>query len=244
MQYMAKAGRSFRAEKPGSVLSVLRSSTLLNGIGEDEFVRLGEVSHLAFAEKGEVIWFNGSDLSFFGLAATGFVKMVRSNPSGQEMTMEIMGPGQIFGMLGTIEGTGCPLSARAVSDGWYLKIPKKEFLACYRESSLLKDHVISRTTKRLKQTYDLMARMARGGIDERLAAVLFVLSESYGEPVGEGFALTIPLTRQDIAELAGTTVETVIRIFSRWQKEGIMKSEGRIISVVNEDALGRFLSQE
>lgn len=244
MQDMAKAGRSFRAEKPASALSVLKSSTLLNGVGEDDLVRLSEASHLAFAEKGEVIWFHGGDLPFFGLSATGFVKMVRSNPSGQEMTMEIMGPGQIFGMLGAVEGTGCPLSARAVSDCWYLKVPKKEFLAYYRESSLLKDHVISRTTKRLKQAYDLMARMARGGIDERLAAVLFVLSESYGESEGEGFALTIPLTRQDIAELAGTTVETVIRTFSRWQKEGILKSEGRIITVIDEEALARFLSQD
>jgi CRP-like cAMP-binding protein len=235
MQYMAKAGRSFRAEKPASALAVLKSSTLLNGVSEADLVRLSEVSHLAFAEKGEVIWFHGGDLPFFGLSATGFVKMVRSNPAGQEMTMEIMGP---------VEGTGCPLSARAVSDSWYLKVPKKDFLTFYRESSLLKDHVISRTTKRLKQAYDLMARMARGGIDERLAAVLFVLSESYGEPEGEGFTLTIPLTRQDVAELAGTTVESVIRTFSRWQKEGILKSEGRMISVVNEKALGHFLSQE
>lgn len=244
MEFMPRHARSFRAEKPSSAGAVLRCSTLLNGLQEKDINFLAEHSHLAFAERGEVIWFHGQEHGFFGICGTGFIKMVKSNAAGQELIVELMGPGQMFGMLGTVEGTGCPLSARAVSDCWYLKVPKVEFMQVYRGASLLRDHVISRTTKRLKQAYDLMARMARGGIEERLAAVLFVLSESYGEPDAGGFHLNVPLTRQDMAELAGTTVESAIRVCSRWQKEGIIKSEGRIISVLDEEALAGFVSLE
>jgi len=86
--------------------------------------------------------------------------------------------------------------------------------------------------------------MARGGVEERMAAVLFVLSESYGEPSPGGFQLSVPLTRQDMAELSGTTVESAIRVCSRWQKEGIIKSEGRMISVMDEVALAEFIGAE
>jgi len=244
MDFMPRTARNFRTVKPSSTGAVLRSSTLLNGLKEADLDFLAENSHLAFAEKGEVIWFNGSEIPFFGIAGTGFIKMVKSSAAGQETIVEMMGPGQMFGMLGTVDGTGCPLSARAISDGWYLKVPKREFMLVYQGSTLLKDHVISRTTQRLRQAYDLVARMARGGVEERMAAVLFVLSESYGEPSPGGFQLSVPLTRQDMAELSGTTVESAIRVCSRWQKEGIIKSEGRMISVMDEVALAEFIGAE
>lgn len=196
---------------------------------------------MAHAERGETIWLRGDMVDFFGLVGTGFIKMVRSFSTGQEATAEIMGPGQVFGLLGTIDNTGCPLNARAVCSCWYLKIPKYGILPIYDQSVVLKEQLLRRTVIRFRETTDVLAKMASGRVEQRIALVLAMLSESYGEESEEGIAIQVPLTRQDISEMAGTTVESAIRTMSRWQKEGIVKSDHMIVTILDSDALSEHL---
>lgn len=224
---------------PPSVRAVLELSSVLNGVPEGSKEALAKVSHLAFAERGEVIWFHGSEVPFFGLVGVGFVKMVKSIASGQELTHEIMGPGQIFGMLGAIDGSGCPLSARAVSPCWYLKIPKRDFLPVYGEAPVLKDHVVRRLTLRLRQAHELLAQLSAGTVETRIAAILVMLANSYGREDGNAILLEVPLTRQDIAEMAGTTVESTIRVMSRWQKQGLIATKSAHVTILDLERLAQ-----
>ena len=84
----------------------------------------------------------------------------------------------------------------------------------------------------------MMARMSSGKVEQRIAAVLLILMDSYGK-TGKlgGVRLTVPLTRQDIAEMAGTTVETCIRVMSKWQKLGTVTTEHQVITVRDPEAL-------
>lgn len=227
-------------ERPTNI-AALRSSTLFNSLTGEDLDELARVSHMAYAERGETIWMRGNHVDFYGLTGVGFVKMVRSLATGQEVTAEIIGPGQIFGLLGTIEGTGCPLTARAVCNTWYLKIPKAQFMPIYEERPVLKEHLLRRTTQRLRQNMDIMAKMATGKVEERIALILFLLSQSYGDENAKGVSIQVPLTRQDISEMAGTTVESTIRVMSRWQKEGIIESDHRIITILDEEGLENVL---
>jgi len=228
-------------ERP-SKTDVFASSTLLNAVPESERRVLVERSHLAFAERGETIWFHGSECDFVGLVGVGFVKMVMSTASGQELTAELMGPGQIFGLLGAVEGQGCPLSARAVCATWYLKLPKRETLAMYQKVDTLKDHLLRRTTSRLRHSHEMLARMSSGRVSERIVAILFLLAESYGRPTANGTLIDVPLTRQDIGDMAGTTVETTIRVMSKWQKEGLIATDQRHITICDRSKLELELS--
>lgn len=223
-------------ERPSNI-SVLRSSTLFNSLGSSEIDELARVSHMAYAERGETIWLHGREVDFYGLAGTGFIKMVRSLETGQEVTTEIIGPGQIFGLLGTIEGTGCPLSARAVCNTWYLKVPKGAFMPIYESSVTLKAHLLRRTTQRFRQTMDLMAKMSTGRVEEKIAVILLLLAQSYGDETSRGVTLQVPLTRQDISEMAGTTVESTIRVMSRWQKEGLIASDHKFVTLLDVQGL-------
>lgn len=228
-------------ERP-SKADVLASSTLLNAVPAEERDVLLERAHLAFAERGETIWFHGSECDFVGLVGVGFVKMVMSSASGQELTAELMGPGQIFGLLGAVEGQGCPLSARAVCATWYLKLPKRETLAMYQKVDVLKDHLLRRTTNRLRHSHEMLARMSSGRVAERIVAILFLLAESYGRETPSGTLIDVPLTRQDIGDMAGTTVETTIRVMSKWQKEGVISTDQRHITICDRARLGRELT--
>lgn len=228
-------------ERP-SKRDVLASSTLLNAVPEEEREVLLERSHLAFAERGETIWFHGTECDFVGLVGVGFVKMVMATASGQELTAELMGPGQIFGLLGAVEGQGCPLSARAVCATWYLKLPKRDILLTYQKVDTLKDHLLRRTTHRLRHSHEMLARMSSGRVSERIVAILFLLAESYGRPTSAGTLIDVPLTRQDIGDMAGTTVETTIRVMSKWQKEGLIATDQRHITICDRPRLELELS--
>jgi len=229
-------------QKP-SVQSLLQSSTLLNALTPAEMETLATASRAVRVDRGEIIWMTGEEVDYFGLAGTGFVKMVRGNADGTDVAVELMGPGQIFGMMGTITQTGCPLTAVAVTDMWYVRIPKRPFLDIYEKNDRMKDRLVRRMTVRLHGAMDLMARMSSGRVDERIAAILFILSDSFGERHGKKLTLQVPLTRQEISEMAGTTVESCIRVMSRWQKEGIVSTDKHIVTILDEDRLGQVLSK-
>lgn len=227
-------------DKP-SVRTALQSNALLSALSSDEIEGLALVSRVARASRGEVVWSKGGDVDFFGLAADGFVKMVRSSSHGADVTLELFGPSQIFGLLGTITGTGCPLSAMAVTDLWYVRIPKRAFMEAFQQSVSMKDQLIRRSAIRLHGMVDFMARLCSGHVDERIAAILFILAESYGHREEGRLCLRVPLTRQEIGEMAGTTVESTIRTMSRWQKEGLIETDHQFVTILDESRLQTIL---
>ncbi len=216
---------------------VLLSSTLLGGLTDEQVSDLVVKSRMAHAEKGEVIWLSGNSVEFFGVVGTGFIKMTTMGPNYQEIATEIMGPGQVFGLLGALDGTGCPQAAKAITGTWYLKVPKKEIVPIYDNNIVLKSQIFRRTTHRLRQSFDLIAHLSVGTVEQRVAAVLLVLTRSFGQEREDGILLDVPLTRQDISELAGTTVESTIRIMSRWQKKGWIETQSRHVLVKELDNL-------
>lgn len=229
-------------EKP-SIYAVLQSSTLLNALSPVELDRLAAVSRVARVQRGDYIWLKGSEVDFFGIAATGFVKMVRSCADGTDVTMELFGPSQIFGLCGAICGIGCPQSAVAVTDLWYLRVPKRAFLDIYNSSSLLKDRMVRRLTLRLHNAHSMISHLSGGRVEERIAAVLYMLADSYGETRGDILTLRVPLTRQEISEMAGTTVESTIRTMSRWQKEGLISTNRHYVSILQQTAMSALATR-
>ena len=167
--------------------------------------------------------------------------MTRSTPQGTEVAIELLGPGQCFGLLVAIEGREYPLSAIAVTNTWYLKIPTRQFMEIYNANANLRDHILRGLAPRLRKAHDMMARMSTGRVEQRLAAVLLILMDSYGEPLALGTRIAVPLTRQDLAEMAGTTVETSIRVMSKLQKEGILATDKQMITVLDAASLSESL---
>ncbi|MCC6686331.1 MAG: Crp/Fnr family transcriptional regulator [Fimbriimonadaceae bacterium] len=227
-------------QKP-SIKAVLESCSVLNALTPEERSTILEQGFMAYADRGEVIWLAGAPSQNLAVVGTGFVKMTRHTPHGTEVALELLGPGQCFGLLVAIEGREYPLSAVAVTKTWYLKIPTRSFLEIYNSSSNLRDHILRTLGPRLRRAQDMMARMSMGRMEQRLAAVLLILMDSYGQPQKLGTRIVVPLTRQDLAEMAGTTVETAIRIMSKMQKEGIVKTDRQMITVLDPASLSELL---
>ena len=227
-------------EKP-AVNAVIKSCSILNALTADEHDQLASHGFMAYADRGEVIWLAGSPSHTVCIVGSGFIKMTRSTPQGAEVAIELLGPGQCFGLLVAIEGREYPLTAVAVTKTWYLKIPTRSVMEIYASNINLKDHILRTLGPRLRKAHDMMARMSMGRMEQRLAAVLLILMDSYGQPQKVGIRIEVPLTRQDLAEMAGTTVETAIRVMSKMQKEGVVKTDKQMITILDAASLSESL---
>lgn len=229
-------------ERP-ALLPVLSSCSLLNALSDEERGKLAQSSAMAFAERGEFIWVAGAPAHTIAIVGKGFIKMSRATAQGTEIAVELLGPGQCLGLLVAIEGREYPLSAVAVTNTWYLKLPTAAFMKVYACNASLRDHILRGLAPRLRKAHDMMIRMSTGRIEERLAAVLLILADNYGEDTPDGRRINVPLTRQDLAEMAGTTVETTIRIMSKMQKSETISTDKHVITLINSDALSAMLTE-
>ena len=164
--------------------------------------------------RGQTIWVRGQDVRFAALILKGFVKMVKSTAMGVNVAMEIFGPGQMFGLVGTLDGKGCPLSAITVNRVEIVEIPKakvKELLLGNLEVML---EVQARTISRFRDANELKAVLLTGSVERRILAVLANLAESFGVPRDDSVLIDVPITRQDLADMVGSTAETVSRVIS------------------------------
>lgn len=198
---------------------------------------------MAYAERSEPIWRSGMVADYAAIVGIGFVKMTKTSRAGQDTVMELLGPGQCLGLMAVIEGRSFPLSAIAATHCWYLKIPSRQLVPVYEANERLKDQIVRSIGPRLRKAHDMMARLSFGKVEQRIAAILFFLADSYGSRTDENLELQVPLTRQDIAEMAGTTTESTIRVLSKWQKEGILSSSHQHLTIHDEARLEVLLSR-
>lgn len=214
---------------------LIRQNQVLSKLDEDSVQILAEESKWLAIEKDQIIWNAGRDVDWFGIIQRGFVKLVNFNEQGKETTLEIMGPGQSFGCLGTVEGSGCPLTAIGVTKMTIICVPKREFLVQYETSATLQKEILKVSTRRLFAKLSMMAKLTTGRVDSRIANVLLMLSESYGKETEQGLRLEIPLTRQDLSDFTGITLESAIRTLSSWQKLGLIQSQNSHITILDFD---------
>lgn len=222
---------------PPSVVEVLHASTVFGVLPDAELATLVQGASIGEFQPGEVLWLRGDRPSFVGVVGAGFVRMSQTTASGREVAMELMGPGHTLGLLSAIERRALPLDAVAITRVRLVRLDPARAVEAYERSDELKDRLVRRTTERLKAAYGFLAKSVSGRVEGRIAAVLMWLVESYGVRAEDGWTLTIPLTRQELAYLAGTTVETAIRVISGWQRNGWLRTVHRTLTIRDLDRL-------
>lgn len=179
-------------------------------------------------EKDRYIFHEGDPADWVYLVADGKVKIVKQAPTGRETILEVWPPGEIFGGA-AILAEHHPASAAAMERATVLKLSRQDFRALLGRYPPMAVHVIDTLGKRLRAAHNIIRGLAGERVEQRVASILLKLADRIGEQAGEGLRLNIHLTRQDIADMVGSTVETAIRIMSRFQKEGIVTTdEGQI----------------
>lgn len=196
---------------------VLASCGALAGLAPAELKSLADACFVAYAERGELIWIAGAHVQFAAIVGVGFVKLSLTTPRGADQAIELLGPGQCLGLTAALEDGTYALTATAVAHTWYAKVPAQVLrdvtLGCHGFCASLLGELVPR----MRQTQRTLARVASGTTEQRLATVLLMLADSYGEHGDGGTVVRAPVARPDLAEMAGATTAATLRCLSKWR---------------------------
>lgn len=182
-----------------------------------------------FAKKG-FVFSEGDPSEWLYIVKTGKVKITKLSNEGKEIILEIIPPHEMFGGIAVVRGFPYPANAVAMEDSEVLKISRKNLLSLMDKLPNLMYCMAMNISDRIKDTHETLKSIALEKVESRIASLLIKLSEKSGEKVSEGVAINMKLTKQDIAEMVGTTVETSIRTMSKLAKAGLVISKsGNII---------------
>jgi CRP/FNR family transcriptional regulator len=188
----------------------------------------------------EYVFMEGDPSDFLYLVAKGRVKMLKHSEKGKDVILEIKSPGELFCCSAVLDERPFPESAQAMDDGSVIKIHREKLCKIMERYPDLKVEIARYAGEKLKEAHEMLKNIATEKVEGRIASILLKLSETGGYSDSAYEKINISLTRQEIADMVGTTVESCIRTISKFQKEGMVKSESHNL-LVNRSSLRNFL---
>lgn len=215
-------------------LSILRKVPFFSGLSDIEVGTLNEQFREYGFQAGEPIYFSGETADALYVVAAGQVKLLRHSLSGQDVLLDILKPGDYFGNLSTFANEEYPETAQAHTAVCVLSISSETFRILLQQQPSVALAVLDITSRRLQESQELVHRLSTDSVERRIAAVLLKLAQKLGEISEEGILIQMPLSRDDLAQMTGTTTETASRIISQFQKDGLVHTGRQWIAITNK----------
>ncbi|MBI3087314.1 MAG: Crp/Fnr family transcriptional regulator [Candidatus Omnitrophica bacterium] len=190
--------------------------------------RLARISTEKRYEKGETIYREGQASDAVWVVKTGRVHLMKFLGDGKVSTTCVMTPGEMFCCLPALDRKPYPVDAVAAEDSVVIRIPQDAFHQAMNRSPTFSQETVCLFCDRLRQV-EYKSCMIYEPAEQRLAQVLVTLSKKFGT--------TIPLTRHELAEIAGTTHETAIRTLSQFKKQGLIRSSRGATTILRPEKL-------
>jgi len=223
-----------------AVEDYLRKSVLFRNLNSDDQRRLAAVALAKTYEKGEVIFSEGDPPDFLFTIASGRVKVVKAIASGKEVILEIFGPGDPVGAVVSYEGRPYPASAIATERSVCILVRRRDFFQLLEGHPSFVRGFLTGMAQRIVELTRRIPEVAGGRVETRFANLFLKLAERMGRAERGGRFIPMALSRQELADLTGTTIETCIRVMSRWGKEGLVATERDGFVVRDTAALERL----
>ena len=215
----------------------IRRTTMFKRLSEHDRKHLAAVSTIKRYARGDRVFGEGDPSDVFSVVVSGRVKIVKMTPAGKDVILEIFGTGDPFGAVAAYEGRPFPASAIALEDTVCLLTPRGAFFALLEQHPSLVRGLLLGLTQRLVELTNRLTEMTGGRVEARIARLFLKLADSMGRPGTDGITIPMVLSRQELADLTGTTIETCIRIMSRWGKDDIVRTEKDGFVLVDSTAL-------
>jgi CRP/FNR family transcriptional regulator len=196
---------------------------MLSGLRKEDRAALAPLCRMRGYEKGETIFSEGEPADRIYFLYLGRVKIVKS-ARGRDVILEILGPGEPIGTVAVFEQRPFPASAVTLEPSSILSIPERDFFVLLEKRPEMMRPILAGLTYRLMMVNKRMADMT-GSAEHRAARLFLTLADRVGLEKDNAVTIPLPLSRQEIADLIGTTLETAIRLMSRWQKDELVLTD-------------------
>lgn len=219
---------------------LLRTTPIFSRLTPADRKTIAEVSRVQQFEKGTTIFEQDSPSDAFYAITSGRVKIFKMMPSGKDVILEVFGPGDPLGAVAAYMDRPFPAGAVALEDTTCVIIPRASFFRLLETQPSLVRGLLLGLTTRLVELTNRLAELTGGRIEPRFARLFLKLAAEMGRSERGGTFIPLPLSRQELADMTGTTIETCIRIMSRWNKDDVVRTEKDGFVVLDRPELDRI----
>jgi CRP-like cAMP-binding protein len=203
--------------------SVVRAFSLFEKMPDTDLEALLAQASTKRIAPGEAFFEQGGAATHFFLLIHGRLKVTQVTADGQQIIVRVVHPGDLFGFAKALRRTDYPGTALAVTESLALMWPTELWPQFIDRSPHLAVSALNTIGQRLEEAHTRIREMSTEEVERRVAHAVIRLSKQAGRPEGGGLRIDFPITRQDIAEMTGTTLHTVSRILSAWEQNGLVE---------------------
>lgn len=217
--------------------SLISGLPVFEGLDANGLDRILQSARSLRVEKDATIFEQDGDAHSFFVLLDGRVRVVKTTPDGQQVIVRYIVPGELMGIAHALGRTTYPASAIAVVDCVVLAWPGRlwpEFAAAYPSFGMNTYKIVG---SRLGDVQTQVVEMATEQVERRVAHSLLRLIKQSGRKTEDGILIDFPISRQDIAEMTGTTLHTVSRLLTAWEEKGLVRSGRQQVTVVEPHRL-------
>ena len=224
--------------------SLLRSLPLFQRLTEPELALLLAHATSRHVAQGSVVFEQGEAAHAFYLLLHGRLKVSQVTADGQQIMVRVVHPGDLFGIARALARPDYPGTARAAVDCVVVGWPMSDWDAVVRSSPNLAVNAMQTIGQRLEEAHTRLREISTEEVERRVAHAVLRLAEKAGRPEAQGTRIDFPITRQDIAEMTGTTLHTVSRLLSAWEARGLVEGGRQKLTICDAAALARIADPE
>ncbi|MDP6514887.1 MAG: Crp/Fnr family transcriptional regulator [SAR202 cluster bacterium] len=187
--------------------------------------------------RNEIIFHRGDPGGSLHIVETGQVKILIQSEDGEELLVDILKEGEVFGEMAVLDGYPRTATALALRDTTTKMLGREPFLKFLHSSAEVAVAVSLSLAERLRESDERLAEIVFFDLSERLGRRLLRLARSYGRRSPEGIVLDIPLNQRELAAFVGATRQSVNKALSQWERDGIVRRDGRSLILLDPQRL-------
>jgi len=209
---------------------------LFSGLSQEQHKNLFQICIKRRYRRNQTIFREGKPANGFYIVFSGRVKVYKLSPEGKEQILHIFGPGEVFGEVPVFAGRSFPAHASALEDSVILFFPRVAFIELVKKDPTLALNMLAVLSSRLREFTVLIENLSLKEVSSRLAAYFLYMKEQKGGK--EKFRLDV--TKSQLASLLGTIPETLSRTLAKMNKQGLIKTEGSQIEILDQEGLQKL----
>ena len=224
----------------GANIDLLRRVPLFSVLSAEELRGVADVAIPRSFPKGVRVFHKGDRSDACYIVRTGDLRVTREHPDGRAIALATLGPGDIFGELAMLDGEARSASVESLSDCELLALPAADVRRLLAEAPETTVKLVVALTRRLREANERIARQSFQTVPSRVAGVLSQLIAEEA-PIDTRDGVTIRMTQADLAQLAGTSRESVSRFLATLERAGVVRVGRGRVTVVEPRRLRSYI---
>jgi len=224
-------------------LTLLHQPPFFKALSHEAITEINPLFREQGYETGETIYFTGDPAVRLYVVAAGKVKLLRHAPTGQEVLLDLLLPGDFFGSLPLLGEDAYPDTTQAHTTCCTLTITGEDFQTILQQYPQVSLALLEIVSHRLREAHEIIHQLSAAPVESRVAGTLLKLADKLGREHHGELLIQLPLSRQDLADMTGATVETVSRIMSQFRKQKLIRSGRGWVAITDREGLAEITEQ-